>query len=357
MELANKPEKTAQQTEPKPGSWSIVYQGFVRRLRYLVVGLHLATLIACFANFHWVADLFAHFRVQYCLLLLASSVMLVVFSSWRLLLVSLVCLMINLFWMAPYAVGLRSSRSVSNVPVAQSEQATYRILTLNVLTHNKQYQSVIDQIDEANPDFVVLMEVNSRWESQLRDSVLSERYPFARYVPRDYGNFGIAFLSKTLWSDLEVVYVQPLELASMVIDLPLPLAESSDQEIQSLQIVATHPIPPISEYQTNARDTQLMDMAGRVQRDAAALMVGDFNLTPWSPRFTKILEKSQMSDSAIGQGIRPTWYVFPSLLGGLKIDHVLINDHVRVVEHDILRDVGSDHRGVLVDFQLINSRH
>ena len=343
--------------ETNPGLGSIVYHGFIRRLRFLVVGLHLATFFACFASFDWSADLFAHFRVQYCLLLLASSVVLIAMKSWRLLLVSLICLTVNSSWVAPYLVGGLSPGSPGATSLVESTSQTYRVLSLNVLTRNKQHQSVIDLIEASDPDFVVLMEINSRWQAKLQDSPLLERYPFVEFVPDDFGNFGIAFLSKFKWSDLEVVYVKPLDLASLVIELPLQSSGSTVAVAQSFQIVATHPIPPIDKFRTAARDTQLMDMAGRVRQENPAMMVGDFNLTPWSPRFSKVIEKSGTSDSAIGQGVEPTWYVFPTIFGGLKIDHVLVNDHVRVLKHEVLQDVGSDHRGVLVDFMLIDDKN
>jgi endonuclease/exonuclease/phosphatase (EEP) superfamily protein YafD len=88
-------------------------------------------------------------------------------------------------------------------------------------------------------------------------------------------------------------------------------------------------------------------------------MVGDFNLTPWSPRFRRLVdhglvdESDRLVDAGLGFGVRPTWHVLPGFLGGLRIDQVLVNRHVRPLSHKITRAVGSDHRGVLVDFLLL----
>jgi endonuclease/exonuclease/phosphatase (EEP) superfamily protein YafD len=83
-------------------------------------------------------------------------------------------------------------------------------------------------------------------------------------------------------------------------------------------------------------------------------MVGDFNLTPWSPVFDAVLSAGQLNDTGMGFGVRPTWYVFPTWAGGLKIDHILSSQNIAAVNYRVGPDVGSDHRAVILDFRISN---
>lgn len=298
-----------------------------------------ATVLSCFASMFWFADLFAHFRVQYCTVLTVFAVVLLAIRRWKLMAVCLFCLIVNGMPLLPYLVPPESAFT------ADVDQPTYRILSLNLLTSNQQYDSVRDEILKSQSDFVVLLETDSQWETALTS--LSERYPYSRFVPQS-GNFGIAFLSVEPWTRLEVIESKPLNLPSLEVEFEIG-------NNSYLQIIATHPIPPIGGRHTAARDEQLLQIANRVRSDCPALLVGDFNLTPWSPRFRQVLEQGAiesggLTDAGLGFGVSPTWHVFPGLLGGLRLDHVLVNTHIRPLDHRITKDVGSDHRGVWVEF-------
>jgi len=95
-----------------------------------------------------------------------------------------------------------------------------------------------------------------------------------------------------------------------------------------------------------------MDVCESVDTQSPRLITGDFNLTPWSPWFDKICQTSQTSDAATGFGVATTWQVFPTLIGGLKIDHTLVSDDIGVVDFRVGPDIGSDHRPTIIKFQI-----
>lgn len=82
-------------------------------------------------------------------------------------------------------------------------------------------------------------------------------------------------------------------------------------------------------------------------------MLGDFNITPWSPHFRAFIEASGLSDCAIGHGLDPTW---PSqlLALGIRIDHCFKSPHWRTLDARVGPSVDSDHRPMLVDLQLVD---
>jgi endonuclease/exonuclease/phosphatase (EEP) superfamily protein YafD len=81
------------------------------------------------------------------------------------------------------------------------------------------------------------------------------------------------------------------------------------------------------------------------------LVVGDLNLTPWSPYFHQLLRDSGMVDAAAGQGLMPSW---PSQFRwvGIRIDHCLMTPQWRSVNVKPGPHVGSDHRPVVADLEL-----
>ncbi|MFT5301964.1 MAG: endonuclease/exonuclease/phosphatase (EEP) superfamily protein YafD [Mariniblastus sp.] len=320
----------------------------------LVVGVAMGgivvTLMMAIAERHWLADLLVQLRVQCAIGLGAVAILLVLLKSWRWLGVCLIALLINLIPIWPYYLDShvgspRSSQATSST----SRPLRLRILSLNILTKNHRYGQVLDLIEAEAADFVVLLEVDASWETVLQP--LSDLYPYMRFESRQ-DNFGIALLSKHAWSSLEVFHSEELQLPS--IDAQFDALEGFPPLGQPLRIIGTHPIPPLGRASTEARNGQLLRVAKRFGGETDNLMVGDFNLTPWSPVFDAVLSAGQLNDTGMGFGVRPTWYVFPTWAGGLKIDHILSSQNIAAVNYRVGPDVGSDHRAVILDFRISN---
>ena len=121
-------------------------------------------------------------------------------------------------------------------------------------------------------------------------------------------------------------------------------------------MIVTHPLPPLGSDLTAARDRQLLTLARRLSTDESCVMAGDFNLTPWSSRFTKILAAGQLRDGSMGFGIQPTLTPLPTLMGGLKVDHVFVNQGISIHRFQIGTSRYSDHTPVSVEFRITSGR-
>ena len=308
-----------------------------RRVICAALALMVVTLVSMLARFHWAADLLTHFRVQFCVLFLCAAITLLCLKSWRLFGGCILGLAFNAFPLLPYLIP------ASNADIENRQ--SYCLYVQNVLTSNHGSDLVLQRVEHHQPDFVALMEVNSRWQTEL--SVLDEKYPHRKFISDDRGNFGIALYSKYEFSKLEVVSVEPLFLPSLVADVNL----SSGGTAELCQLIVTHPIPPVGKRKTAARNKQLMEMASLVADDKPSLLAGDFNLTPWSPVFSDILAESRMRDSAVGFGVSPTWHALGrNVMTGIVIDHVLVSQEIDVLDREIAQDIGSDHLGIVLDF-------
>jgi len=146
---------------------------------------------------------------------------------------------------------------------------------------------------------------------------------------------------------LEALHLRYLGTAS----LPSVAAEivSGDRRIA---LLATHPLPPAGGLRARYRDEQLQAVAAWTRdQDGDAVVLGDLNITPWSPVFGDFLQASGLRNSAEGRGLGGTWPAFfPPLL--IPIDHFLHTDEVLVIRREVIEAEGSDHLPLLVEFGL-----
>jgi endonuclease/exonuclease/phosphatase (EEP) superfamily protein YafD len=87
----------------------------------------------------------------------------------------------------------------------------------------------------------------------------------------------------------------------------------------------------------------------RGRGDETAVVVGDFNLTPYSPYFAAFARASGLQPARGAALAASTW---PGMLAtwglGIPIDHVFVSSNANVVAHEVGPDLGSDHLPVAV---------
>ena len=126
-------------------------------------------------------------------------------------------------------------------------------------------------------------------------------------------------------------------------------------------LVATHPPPPLTGELASARNRQLEALASWLQETEAPhrILVGDLNLTPWSPWFGRLLDSTGMRNAQTGQGRAGTYpaYGLPPFLA-LPIDHTLVSSNVRVSARLVKPGArfGSDHNAVVTRLWLSRCR-
>jgi len=300
------------------------------------------TVLSLAASQHWIADVVVQFRVQYLMLLVPSVTLWVGKRFFKRAIVGGLALAANLWFVVPY-YSPQDSTMTTTPAVPNSNQAALRLLVLNVLRTNEEIQATLEEVVDENADFLFLMEVSHDWNSHLQG--LKDRYPHQQLICRD-DYTGVAFLSKYPWRDVEIIDTGD---ANPPLDF---IFSSVGDQTAGFRLIATHPLPPFGAELTDSRDRQLNTLAKRCQSSLPTLMVGDFNLTPWSPRFRQVLDVGQLRDASQGYGISPTLTPLPTLMGGLKVDHVLANCRVTIRDFQLNSCLHSDHQRVIVDFHI-----
>ncbi len=316
--------------QPSFWRWDLRVVNLVR----LAVGIGgLLTLLGFAGTVGWVFDLCAHFRVQYAVALVVAGIVLVVL--WRRPWSGIVALALGavnasclwlLFW-APPAGGPASP--------------AHRLLLANVNTYGGDPDRVADLIRHVAADYVVLEEISPEWLDRLADVLRA--YPYSEADART-DNFGIGLFSRWPLENTQILTLGPVDVPAVAARFHLAG--------QPVMLVAMHTLPPVNADQFALRNAQLAAAAQAVRElPVPLLLAGDFNVTPWSPWFRRLLRASGLRDSARGYGWQPTWPAGLPWLW-LPLDHCLYTTNLVIVSRQVGPAIGSDHYPLIVDFAL-----
>ena len=288
-----------------------------------------ATVAGFLGRLGWVCELCSHFRTQYALVLIAATAAFSAGGRREEAMAS------GLFALAPVWSILPLYRRPANAP---RPARTLRVWLLNVNFRNRAYARTVQAIRQADADAILLMEVDRAWMDAL--APLRADYPHARALILDRG-FGIALLSRLPLDHAEIRTIGPANLPSVIARFRW--------EHASVSLIGTHPLSPIRPRHARLRDEQMRALAHHISGlEGPVLLLGDFNMTSWSPVFTEVLQRTGLRDSRVGHGLQPSWPAFAASLG-IPIDHCLVSRHVTVHRRRAGPSVGSDHLPVLIE--------
>jgi endonuclease/exonuclease/phosphatase (EEP) superfamily protein YafD len=295
-------------------------------------GLAFLTLLGWAARWHWTFDLIAHFPVQLALAAAAPLLLLAGMKPRKMAIFPLVVLLAN------------GARTIPLYVPAQADSplgTTHRAMLANVLSHNQNQARFIELVRTLQPDFFLVLEMNNDWRTALE--ALESDYPYVVMQPRE-DNFGIGLFSRAPITGHTVHVAQESELPSIVATLAF-----ADGEIT---VFGTHPLPPMGRQLSKARNGHLREMANLVAGlPDPKILLGDLNVTSWSPHFTDLLEGANLRDARRGFGIQPSWPDLPWPMR-IPIDHTLVSHDIYVANRFLAPPIGSDHRPLVIDFQL-----
>lgn len=213
--------------------------------------------------------------------------------------------------------------------------ATISILVSNVLTPNKRSDKLISLIKEREPDLVLTLETDKRWEEEL--SEIEKDYKYNIKIPKD-NLYGMHLYSKLELDDIKVRNLVQEDIPSIHGNVIL-------RNGKKVRLHCLHPMPPSpteSETSTN-RDAELL-MVGRdidAEKDSI-LVIGDLNDVAWS-RTTRLFQKlSGLMDPRKGRGFFNTFHSNYFLLRW-PLDHVFHTKDFTLIDIARERNIGSDH--------------
>ncbi len=233
---------------------------------------------------------------------------------------------IHWLWIAlPWMILVGITEPWQAIPWTPSSRPTgsTTVMAWNVLIVNENYAELFTTIQAANADVIVLTEVGP-WHKQALQS-LDHEYPNVLWLPQT-NTRGIAILSRI--PDTQFVRHEFGEGKMVALEARLP----AHGECPAMSILGVHTASPNLEGRSRIRDSELEALGSWVQSSQReAILIGDFNISPWSPPFRRLLTSASLKDSRTMRGLFPTW---PSPLGpcGIPIDHALTTRGLRITD-------------------------
>ncbi|NEP32730.1 endonuclease/exonuclease/phosphatase family protein [Moorena sp. SIO3B2] len=270
----------------------------------------------------------------------------------RWLIVTLFCLLINLTEIIPWYIP-KLSFGASGEPMG--------LFLFNVSFSNTQYGDAIALVKEEKPTIAAFLEAKDPWPKQLE--ALREVLPY---------NISIPELQIEVYSRLPLQESEILEYGKsrglVKLDLSIAGADAS--------VIVTHSYPQFYfgkqedfgnqgdfgkqgdlekqgwQWRNQDLEEEIGDYIRQIEKPV--VLIGDLNVTMWSPYYKSLIESSGLRDARAGFGILPTLSKFSPANPWLAIpvDHCLVSRDVKVIKMRTGPDLGSDHLPVITDIAL-----
>lgn len=223
----------------------------------------------------WALDLAAHWQLVF-VAGLSICLSLTVFAKphWGLLL-----FLIPLPWLTAWTTA----------PDRGGDGAELVVIAANVSVGNSDPAPLVDWIRSEQPDVLVIVEISDGFAKKLE---LGDSLSYQVVRPRS-DPFGLALLSRH-----PIVAHQIVDDAHGVQRIEAKLNWRGNV----VTVVAFHPMPPLTPADHARRNEDLAELASRLT-DTPAIILGDFNATPWSSAFAA----PTRAGFRLAGGYSPTW--------------------------------------------------
>ncbi|MEW6495686.1 MAG: endonuclease/exonuclease/phosphatase family protein [Cyanobacteriota bacterium] len=308
----------------------------------LLAGIVSTTLISLSRYVGWIRalELLSHFQRQYLAIIVVLFGLLLLTRRKSFIITGLLCLALSLIPLITWYIPQSEVDIISTKPI--------RVFLSNVHKSNQNYSKVISLVRKENPDIAVFDEIHENWLEPLNS--LKEILPYS-VKQVNPASIGITVYSKLPLENVAVDSFGPTNKPGIVADFTI--------NGQVVSLVAAHPLPPFQPTFFESRNQQLKGISQYVKSlKTPVLIVGDLNITMWSPYYKRLISQTGLRNARQGFGILPSWPAKSSVsrvpgiiapLFSIPIDHVLISPEIQVLNIRTGQNVGSDHLPLIAD--------
>lgn len=224
-----------------------------------------------------------------------------------------------------------------------------RVLSFNLNIKNERENEVINVVRNNRPDIALFLEVDEETVEILKTG-LQDTLPYAFRSPAG----GLALLSRFPIQDARGDNLNGRGGHNLIATIEV--------DKKPIQVIGTHPIVPVTRTNFHRRNLQLAALTDYIRGITQPLiLIGDFNLTPWSPYYRQLINKTKLHNTRLGFGILPSWPRPASHLSRIKwlmplmnipIDHCLVSKHFSVARIYTGANADSDHASLITDLVL-----
>ncbi len=301
-----------------------------RLLTFATLAASLATVLAYGGRWFWACELLVNFRTHFVLVLGLALVLAVVLRRWWNAGAAALSLALNLWPMYGAFMG-------ADARTQAADARPVRIAAFNVNIANEDIPGIAAYLETVAADVVVLEESPANAD---RLAALLPRLPH-RYFAEEEGAWGVVILSR--WP---LIAPRP----AMSGDIPFGARADVDLGDRAFRLYGVHLHWPLVPDTARIRNQQLRALGRELAGCAhACVVVGDFNVSPWSSHFRDVLKTPGVRDCAAGRGLLNTWSASLPAPLRIRIDQCLIAGAAGVADVRVGENVGSDHFATIND--------
>ena len=302
-------------------------------IQLLIIALMLMPAFMSSIDFWWLDNL-TNFQLQWTILAIVSVLLSVFFL--RMLTVPLALIFLSIFlynFTAFFSAGVSSNQSGAQFKIAQ----------LNISYENPNVDSIILGLIDSDYDAVLIQEIADGEVDKFAQLLLAFPYSIGSNSLDSFSS------SQALFSRWPMVNRRIHDLGYVegkIIEVTLAPADGNIP----VRILALHPGAPRSPVLWGLRNATLEFIAAEVSSSSLPhqIVIGDVNVSPWSPFFRNLVRNSGLQDGVSGHGYIPSWSAFTAnnlmrVLSSAYIDHCLVSPSIVLRAKGQRLIEGSDH--------------
>jgi endonuclease/exonuclease/phosphatase (EEP) superfamily protein YafD len=208
----------------------------------------------------------------------------------------------------------------------------------NVNESNEQFESLLNEIADANPDVVVLVEFSWPWHIAFKSAPVMMPYKYGSGMSR-IGSVNVFSKVPLLAESQEWVAGRAVHTVAVQLGA------------QSLRIMGLHAPRPMGQ---DSYDKYWSYMLPRLTTVAGAtVIVGDFNATEHSRLYQQLTnDRLRSAHDDRRRGYAVTWPNGQFWLPPIRIDQALVSPEVECVGISEGMGRGSDHKPLIIDVRM-----
>ncbi len=249
----------------------------------------------------------------------------------------------QLFWVAPDFLRNHQFDAPAAATGADAHaRHKLRVFFANVRASNREQNAMLQEIKEANPDVIVLVEFFRPWRTEFVQSPLMAAYPYGSGW--DLARVG----DVSMYSKVPIKADSQVWIADRCVET-IEIAVGS----QTLRLAGLHAPRPM-DFHHNDYDGYWNRVVPLLLGDRHPLVVvGDCNATQYSQVYERLKAgglRSAHEDR--GRGYATTWPNGEQLVPPIRIDQAFLSSDVACLDISEGRGLGSDHKPLILDIEL-----
>ncbi|MEL6441529.1 MAG: endonuclease/exonuclease/phosphatase family protein [Cyanobacteria bacterium J06621_8] len=291
------------------------------------------SLAGYWGRFNLYFEFASGYKLQLLLLALPGSIYFLLTRKYSGLILSLAVVLLNLAVIIPWYFNRAEI-------INSEEYQPLKIISYNVLWSNQKYAQAIAFIKQEQPDLAIFQEAVPPWQEQL--TALKSDYPYQIEAKQ---------LEIVLYSKIPLPQPQ-IKLYGTYRGIVIVELEIGDRPIK---LLATHAYPQLYYGQEGwqIRNQHLEQGIGSYVKalQTPVIVMGDLNVSMWSPFYHSMIEISGLRNARQGFGILPTQSTIAPQFAALSapIDHCLVSPDIQVTKFRVGQNLGSDHLPIVAE--------